>query len=678
MWQIFVEDNEIDVPGDLSAQFNFSIDDIRQYGYRNSTWSKTIVLYGTARNKKIFGHVFDVGSANFVNDANPNINYDYNAAKSAKCIVLEDGLLIVKGVIRILNVIIDGDSYEVEVAITGELGGLIAAVADKKLEDLDFSAYDQEFSLTNIEASWAATPGSGVYYPLIDCGYSQDKISFQIQTFRPSFYVKEYLDKIFEAAGYTYESNFIQVDTTFKNLFIPYNGETSAIKVSEILHMNGQSIVSLSSGTNLYTFSSISGTTYIDVTANNKFTWKREVASPLFRFTGGWNRTSTAYADFLYIEIHINGGMVYQHQIAMGALASGTIDFSTLLTIDYNDYIEIKTNWTPSGAYTLNLTTPTFYMEGQPDILISAIQGDDLEMNNYIPKGIFQKDFLSSIIKMFNLYIDEDETKSKHLVIEPYVEYYDTTSASFLNWDNKIDRSRKIHLKPLGEITARSYEFKYKDDVDYYNDAYKKKFNETYGTRLYDTGLEALNGKETIEVIFSPTPLVQYDGTDRIISVILKKDTAGVETKMLSNIRILLRSVDNIACSQWDITDVDGTSLETYEDYPYSGHLDDPDAPGMDINFGAPREFFFTIVTGYLSANLFNVFYSFYISEISDKDSKLMTAYFNLNALDIHNLDFSKLIFIMGQLWRLNKIEDYSTGQKETTKCELLKVIDIV
>jgi hypothetical protein len=46
-----------------------------------------------------------------------------------------------------------------------------------------------------------------------------------------------------------------------------------------------------------------------------------------------------------------------------------------------------------------------------------------------------------------------------------------------------------------------------------------------------------------------------------------------------------------------------------------------------------------------------------------------------LNEIDIMQLDFSKLIFIDGVLYRLNKIIDYNATDRELTKIELIKVI---
>ncbi len=104
--------------------------------------------------------------------------------------------------------------------------------------------------------------------------------------------------------------------------------------------------------------------------------------------------------------------------------------------------------------------------------------------------------------------------------------------------------------------------------------------------------------------------------------------------------------------------------------------MDDPDTPqGADLNFGAPAEIYWEPANPYLPINLFAEFYSPYMAEITDKDSKLLTCYVYLNPVEILNLDFSKSILIDGQLWRLNKIIDYNAVQDEVTKAEMLKVI---
>ena len=123
---------------------------------------------GSARNNALFGNIFDMANSNFYDTTQPNINYNFNAAKSAAAIIFQDNIQVFKGVVRLLEIVIDKGVVEYEVAVFGELGGLIYSMGNKKLEDLDFSEYNQLFNASNIVSSWDNVPGSGVYFPLID------------------------------------------------------------------------------------------------------------------------------------------------------------------------------------------------------------------------------------------------------------------------------------------------------------------------------------------------------------------------------------------------------------------------------------------------------------------------------------------------------------------------------
>ena len=169
--------------------------------------------------------------------------------------------------------------------------------------------------------------------------------------------------------------------------------------------------------------------------------------------------------------------------------------------------------------------------------------------------------------------------------------------------------------------------------------------------------------------------MVGYTGEDKVFSTILKLSNTSTEDKTEHNIRILqakkLTGVTSYAIKNG------GTTLANKTDYGYAGHLDDPDNPTADINFGSPKELYFVLATAYPSANLFNGYWSENIAEITDKDSKLLTCNVFLKETDIYGLDFSKLIYINGSLWRINKVMDYNPLDRQTTKVEFLKVIEL-
>ncbi len=165
--EIYIEDERLDLSKDISTEFTYAIDDIKDFASRNTSFSKTIVIPGNDTNNKLFGHIFKFGSANAYNQGQPNVGYNYNAAKSASCYIYIDKIQIFKGVLRLLEVIIDGDKIEYECAVFGELGGFISALGNSKLEDIDFGIANQNWNELTIADSWNNVSGGGVYYPLI-------------------------------------------------------------------------------------------------------------------------------------------------------------------------------------------------------------------------------------------------------------------------------------------------------------------------------------------------------------------------------------------------------------------------------------------------------------------------------------------------------------------------------
>jgi hypothetical protein len=666
-YRIFVENQEVDTGGDFSAQFTYTIDDIKDFSSRNTKFSKVIILPGTGNNNKVFGNIFEVGNANFHNASTPNVGYNFNAAKSAGCLITQDSIPIFKGVIRVMEIIIDKGRIEYETAVFGELGGLVSAVGDKKLEDLNFASLNHTFTMSNIQASWSAT--TGYYYPLIDYGYTLDGKIFPVQTFRPAIYVKDYIDKIFQGAGYTYESTFFNTNF-FKRLIVPFNGLFPTIDVAQVFNLSrGSSFSTITNAPRSVPFTSTTFPLYLEQNFENTiFTYNREQAISVqytIQFT-----TSISFGTFLSVRLLKNGLQVFNTSYN----SNGVKTLTGTLELNPGDYISLQIART-SGSGSASISLVNMKLEGQPTVKIPLGINDLVSVNEFIPKDVLQKDFLVWLVKMFNLYIDEDKDKVKHLTIEPFYSYYDSSTS--IDWEQKIDHNQPIKIKPMGELNSRLYEFKYKDDSDYYNDYYKKKFGTGYGNFSFDSGYEFAKDKQTVEIGFSASPLVQYSGSEIVATSIQKRGGNSIE-RTASNIRILSRGAANISLTNHNlIITYNGSTIGTYSNYPYAGHLDSPDAPTTDLSFGVPAEFYFKIVTGYLSGNLYNIFWSYYLSEIVDKDSKVLTAAFKLSPVDIYQLDFSKPIHVLGQRWRLNSVLDYSTDQPDLTKCELLKVIDL-
>jgi len=669
--EIYIDGNALDLTKNISAEFTYAIDEIQDFATRNTSFSKTIILPGNDNNNKLFGNIFEFGLSNTYNPAEPNVGYNFNATKSVPCIILVDKIQIFKGVLRLLEIIIDGKSIEYEVVVFGELGGFITALGNNKLEDIDFGIADTAWTYTNIANSWDNISGTGVYFPLIDYGNeSTNKVDFSFDAFRPALYVKQYLSKILDGSGYTYD--FPLLSTSLMNrLVIPHNQKEITKSTSNAFYANVETRNYTTSDAIRFTVTTLGNFTANGT--NSVFTYNSAtplVGSITLQIAGTINTISPT-SDFT-LQLRLNTFTILN--IVTYTLPGDNYAFNTTLsvpniTLNQNDFLTVDM---VANLGSVDMSSGPFIITSNNPTEVQINYGESIVINNTIPKGIFQKDFFASIVKMFNLYVYEDKLVEKKLIIKPFIDFYDGTK---IDWTDKVDRGSVLRIKPMSEFTARYYDYKYKPDNDFYAENYRKKYNEGYGDFIFDSENEFVKEVDATELIFAGTVLTQYTGTDKIYSTIYKKSNANsAEDKMDSVIRIL-QAKKITGVTSWALKN-GATTLASYTAYGYAGHVDDPFNCVNDINWGAPKELFFN-ASSYNVTSIFKGYWSEYIAEITDKDSKLLTCSLKLNEVDIYNLDFSKLIYIDGSLWRLNKVLDYNPMDFNTTKVELLKVIEL-
>lgn len=709
--ELFIEGYKLDMTDNLSALLTFAIDDIKDFSARSTTFSKTIVLPGTANNNRLFGHIFQVGQSNSYDDTLPNVGFNFNASKSARAILLQDQIQAFKGVLRLLQInISDGfqGRVEYEVSVFGTLAGLNTTLSSGLLEELDFSAYDHTFDDATIVNSWDNPGGSGFYYPLIDYGtYSADKHNWDIKTFRPALYVRDYIDKIFAKAGKRYISPLFDTPR-FKQLIVPHTKKQMTIGLTDLYAADAAATyygtppaLVQNFGLELHTvpirFNSTTGTGFtanagpdkITFTYNGTITTNVEIRY-LFKISSiGHNSPPDPpgigiVSIFKNATFDVNGGYTTGliHTTTFPGDQTVTIGTGVVVTVSVAPGDKIDFRLSQDGGFSGTMDDVTFITShfditaaGGATVSVPITIGDTVKMKENIPQNIRQIDFLVGIVKLFNLYITEDRNDANLFYITPYIDYYSKNTSNAVDWTYKLNRDKVSKIKPMSELNAKIYKFRYKQDSDYFNELYRKRYNDGYGDRIFDSEYEFAQQTNEFEIIFSATPIVGYGGEDKVYSTIFKRsgnDSSPTEENVDSNIRIL-QAKKITGVTSWDIKS-GSTVLNTLTRYGYAGHLDDPDIPTNDLNFGATKELFFILTAGSLSSNQFNVYWSGYMREITDKDSKLVTANFYLTTKDIVNLDFSKYVYVDGIAYRLNAIRDYNVAQPNDCVVELLKV----
>lgn len=737
---LYINNVEIPLSSELSMPVTYQITDISEPASRKGNFSKTIDIPSSKVTDALFGYLFDVtvnvdssGATNFQPDFNPNLK--------ASALILGDSIEEFNGFAQLVDIsVTDRLDITYHVTLLGKLTNLFDDIGDKELTDLDFSEYNHTYNITNIQNSWSSAVGQGYLYELIDRGFSTNLTDFPLTSMLPSLYEREYLLKIFRDAGYVWDSNFLD-STFFKRQTVPFSSPFMRLGAAAILNrkfratktitqdinvtsptnttlsfeddsvlpnfdtsgqFTGSNVFTVGAGLNgIFTFNAniVMGYTLTPTTPGVSVKQMRTIQASyqLVKVSGS---TTTVLASVTQYMKHI-GAFTTTYTTANPASSSDT-DFSIPSTIRNQVYLsaanvslnagdtvrvivttsstatsggvpyfqEVATGAAMTGTYTLHNYLGSTFFNTIDNATIA--EGMPILMNDCLPLKIKQKDFVTTIIKKYNLYFEQDTNQSNKFNIEPRVDYYNNT---VLDWTQKLAQDREFRISPMGALDFKHLTFKYKDDSDYFNNDYQTEHKESFGQRDIDIVNDFVKNTKVVDLIYSPTPSVGNSASNRIIPRIVKIDDLGVTSSHAGNIRSLYYAGLKDSNTTWTITGIAGSY--TFTQYPFSGMVDDPYDPTIDIGFGVPLEIYwqpiFDEIT-YTNNNLYNRFYRDYVLDVASPNSKIVEGMFNLTVMDIATLDFRKLYYFESEYFRLLKVVDYDPISSELTKCQFLKV----
>lgn len=229
---LIADDVQLDLSDNLPLSVNLSIAEIQDFSKRHGDFSKTIKLPGTKINNDFFEHTYDVNIK--TSNWNPNVKVPAQFREGGDSPLIGD-LRLLSIDVKTVNGIED-ISYDV--VILGRNDTLFKAIADDKLEVLNFSTYNHTFNYAKQNATESNTcdiatvptvcaNGVGYRYPLVDYGYNGFASNYyHVNHLRPAFFEIEYWRKIFTAAGKTFTSVFLNdVNDLPCRTLVLHNGE---------------------------------------------------------------------------------------------------------------------------------------------------------------------------------------------------------------------------------------------------------------------------------------------------------------------------------------------------------------------------------------------------------------------------------------------------------------------
>lgn len=661
--ELYIGNIKVDTNEDVAFALNYWMADIRNPESRNTDFSKTITIPGTAENNKIFTHIYQIG-----------VDSTFNPNNKANVILITGGARNFRGYAQLKNIIrLYEGMISYEVTLFGELGDLFQSMGESYIDALNFDSLAHVKDTPTVFASWFNT--SGYVYPIINNGQmdvvTQSYLVVQVADMRPALFAKTIWDKIFETHGFKYNSTFVS-GSPFNKLICPAIRElkrrtasisgfvtfgvtatdTTSVTINIKRINNAGTITTIysetkTSSSGFFPTFNILGNFFVDPFDQLYITTSWTSADP----GASADIFSTAVWGIVYNDVTLPGYSPGDFQAEKNADQSIPMNTETLVTFPVENY--------------------------DPDSLYNPVTSKHtvpwLSTGSQLPQ-MKQRDFVIGLIRMFNMYVAPDPLDEKLLLILPRDHYYASASGTTIDWSQKVDLSKQWTQEPMPLLNFKTHLWKYAEDTDFYNKLYRDTWGKNYGDKELNVATDFQTEVSEIVLPFAATPSVQSSLNGFVFPTIVKENPIDfpIGNVFAGKPRILyyggMKDSD-----QWALTD--GVTEFIKDEYPFASHVDDPVDPELDLLFDAPQQVYWYLNPSlYTDNNLYNEYYSKFIEEITDKDSKLLTAYLQLTPFDIQIFDFKYSYYVLNHAFKVNKIIDFKPNTPDVTKVELLKM----
>ena len=560
VFKLVANGTELDLFADEDIFVSDNVTGLFDIGILPSDFTRQITIPGTKKNNAFFEHVYDISIQNpFLFATNTKV----------PCYLDFDGIYLSNGYLQLnkVNVIANKfiDSYEI--SIYGGLSSFARDINRNYLTDLtSLAKYNHTSSYANISSSWSGQLFNGdIVYPMADYGtgweYTAGDLYFglddneggiNIQDYKPAIRVKAVLDAIFEEAGYTYSSSFMN-QPWLDDVYMICN---YGLKYPEYTGVDLETY-----GVAKWGAISGSGTTDVNIPMSTVVTlpWAN-VLEDKSGLTIGTNAsynlgTASSLRGILNLNFSVSCSInnppqqIDLHYWPTSSYAGGAGSGYTTL-VNYNQYFnefyhsrqggltqtfELATKFTTSilspGAYYFGIRMYDWGLSPDPTITLDpggstksyininkvnfAADGRVMDIPSNMPygtSGIKQIDFITGLQKKFNLVIYPNKTKPLEFIIETFNDWYKT--GEIKDFNKYINLDKKIEVIPANNLAVNKLNFGDTLDQDYVAQQFSKEANREYGKVYYtDTENFFSQGEFNVKTTFGNGPLIKIAGT---------------------------------------------------------------------------------------------------------------------------------------------------------------------
>jgi hypothetical protein len=565
-FQLVAEGQILDLFKDEDILLSDNVTGLFDLGVIPADFTRQITLPGSKKNDAFFEHVYDISVQSpdtFATNVKVSCYLDFGG------LVLSQGYLQLNKVNVYANKFID--SYEV--TIFGAVSSFARQINRNFLNNLNsLSAYNHTSSFTNISSSWNNGLFSGsIVYPLAEYGqrleFTKGNLSqfgvddqdgaLSVQDFKPAIKAKLVWDAIFQEAGYTYSSSFID-NGGLDGIYLLCN-RSLKYPVYDNVNLETYGVVKVGAITG-------SGMTDVVLPADTFVTlpWYNKLEDPQNFYNNGAYKVevSSSLRGILNLNINVScsvnnmpgtfsaNGTWQLRLIETGSSTSYSLKaiqsyiqfFDELQqsrggsTVGINTTYQLQSEFTtdklPVGEYYFQIkqkpnsasgTLPTVTMDPggtsksflQVTKVNAAADGRIMNIPLNMPfgtQGIKQIDFLTSIQKKFNLVIYPSKTQINQFIVEPFNRWYNKGR----RWDfnQYANLNERIEVVPANNLAVNELNFTDTLDQDYISQQFSKAANREFGKSYFtDTENFFSQGKFEVKTSVSSTQLLQVAGT---------------------------------------------------------------------------------------------------------------------------------------------------------------------
>ena len=717
----------LDLYEDEDLPLTLSVDNFKNVAEKVQSYSKAFNLPATKRNNKIFNQIFEITRS--------DDGVIFSPYKKSECVLKQDGFILFKGYLRLLDVTDKDGEISYNVNLYSEVIALADYLKELSFRDLDFTELEHDYNKTQIKYSWndgitsgqttpitwtnANTSGfrtdfSTVKYPFVNWNNNwliangstgsnatlgNPELTSLEQAFRPFINIKYIIERIFENTPFTFTSDFFDT-TDFGKLYMDFNWGSGNAPItfedtglgfrdtnqnigtsSTTVSFNGSAstlVNSVNLGYSSGVFTAINNNQIYDISSNIYFIW---------------DISSTDTLDVKWEKRDSSGTLLDSFNVVTNAtgLPSGggsilySNNFQTIMQL--GDTLECIAIASAGGGM--------IYVDGTgisptTSPLVTAVTSLDETTSSSMLQTLRgetgQWDFLKGLMTMFNLVTLVDEDNPNNILIEPYTDVFipTATAGNTLanrgiehDWTDKIDVS-EMKLTPLTDLNKKTI-FKFvEDDDDFAFTNYKNQV----GGHLY--GSKKFNATDEFNIL---------DGLDEIIAepfaATVVKPLASQYSQFITPALYAYNSEDDTSegfdnsprimydngikttGASYYIPEQNGLSSENQTEFLQFSHIKEG---GTTISAYTDFHFGECQLLGNQAStlnNLFNLYWLPYYNELYNPNTRTMTIKVNLSPADINTFKFNDTVFIKNRVFRVNKI-DYKPNDLATVEFILI------